>query len=270
MQQSDLMSNRKAVELNRSIIIEEIRSFEIISDAIIYGSSNYVDYPGDYDIFILVPTKFGMMNKASLKQLKEFKEYLAKIIEYDIDFVPHSEEELYDYASPVYNPRHNPSLVYGHTIKGNIKINQPEAKVFSYADLTKYVILDNRHVTRRQILRPFYVPAANLFLSKLGHLFGNALSYLAFSRGEKYMVNPSDLYVCAGLIEKMLPINCVPYQEYVRALRRELAGMNSESAFDSMSKVLNWYELFTFYLFYATEEEKPMIIEQLDSVLYEE
>ena len=136
-----------------------------ILDAILYGSSKYDFSNVDIDVCVVIRTVWGKMDADTIQSLKKIKQSLSYSTRFDIDLVPHSIDELSDFCSPLYYPKYNPSLSNGIRLKGNAIKDSNFSLTFNASSLAKFVILDTRTITRRQILRDSKPNEIHVFLA---------------------------------------------------------------------------------------------------------
>lgn len=156
----------------------------------------------------------------------------------DVDFVPHTLEEASDPNSTLYNPRYHPSLCFGTNVKHSFPL--PE-KIDSVQDNTAYVLLDNRTITRRQILRPNDVGSWTIFLAKLRHGPGNALTYKALHEGKPYYSNPSDMPQCFGTFDRIFGTDSGGIIKLFDE-SKQLLSLGMSLPFEDATKLLRWHE----------------------------
>lgn len=171
---------------------------DVVLSARLYGSWIHDERSVDVDVAVVVPSFQGMVDSDTYTVLRETRRELCRATECDVDLVPHTEDEFSDKRSPLWNPRYNPSLVFGETIKGAFPINPicGDDQLFGFMDLAAYVIHDNRTICRRQLARSLSEAEGRIFVSKLLHGPGNALTFFACQNGRPYLSSPSDLGEC--------------------------------------------------------------------------
>lgn len=225
----------------REKIIEEISSAlqdaEYIIHARIYGSWLYNEQSVDMDVAVIVRSEFGIVDPQHYRSLREFRLSLCEKTGQDADLVPHTEDEFVDRNSPLWYPRYNPSLVFGRNLKGNFRISPISTSVhsFSFSDLTAYVLHDNRTICRRQLVRSFRGEERRIFVGKLLHGPGNALTYHACRNKTDYIIPPSDLEGCFDAFDRLYGVNSLPAIEFLHRCKESLDQ-------DRAYLLMNWYE----------------------------
>ncbi len=182
-------------------IKSDLESLDFIDTAILYGSSVKSRLSRDIDIAIIFKDNDGIIPAHQYKLLYDLRNRISKETGFDIDLVPHTNDELTDTISPLYNPRYNPAISKGILLKGNSLISEIKEETFKMSDIARYVLLDNRTITRRQLVRSLKREEFDIFLSKLGHTPGNILTYRAILNGVPYFSNPSDLDESARILD---------------------------------------------------------------------
>jgi predicted nucleotidyltransferase len=222
-------------------VIEYLRSkiekSEDILSARIYGSWLYSEKSTDLDVCIIIPSDNGIVDPNTYKRLKNEREKLSENSAQDVDLVPHTSDEITDFRSGLYNPRYNPSLISGYDIKGKTEIEPISNKDehFTYSDLVANILLDNRTVCRRQIIRSLSTPESKVFASKILHGPGNALTYHACKEKLSYLASPSNLIKSLKLFDQTYKVDSAPANEFLQSCRNNL---NTEKAL----LLLGWYE----------------------------
>lgn len=237
---------RETVEINKEklIILERLRTrFEKSEDIVsarVYGSWLHSDKSKDLDICLMVPSIGGVVDSEVYRRLKEDREELGKETGQDVDLVPHTQDEISDHRSDLYYPRNNPALVSGRDIKGHLDIKPIFDKddQFSYSDLTAHILLGNRTVCRRQIVRSMLPEEAKIFASKLLHGPGNALTYYACKQKMQFLASPSNLSQALGKFDQIFNVNTKPSVDLLMSSRKELKPENAP-------RLLKWYEHLT-------------------------
>lgn len=225
----------------REKIIEEVivalQNVDCIRHGRVYGSWLYNEQSVDMDIAVIVRSEFGVVNHHDYRALQKLRLSLCEETGQDIDLVPHTDDEFVDRNSPLWYPRYNPSLVFGRNLKGDFHISSisVSAHSFSFADLTAYVLHDNRTICRRQLIRSFRDEEWRIFVSKLLHGPGNALTYWACRSRTDYTIPPSNLEGCFEVFDRMYGVNSLPA---IGFLRRCKEVFDQEKAY----LLMNWYE----------------------------
>jgi len=228
-------------KLNRNALIEIVRDvlsdYECIVAAKVYGSWLYNEQSVDVDIALLVQSLDGVVLEIDYRTLKKLRRILGQATKCDIDLVPHTYDELELLTSPLWYPRYNPSLIFGSDIKGEFPVKSitSKKKKFTFADLTMYVLLDNRTICRRQLIRSLTVQEARIFVSKLLHGPGNALTYHACVNHVPYEIPPSDITGCFHLFDDIYKVDSAPALSFLNQCKK---GIN----FTQALQLMRWYE----------------------------
>ncbi|MDP4031342.1 MAG: hypothetical protein Q8P60_00550, partial [Pseudorhodobacter sp.] len=165
------------------------------------------------------------------------RDYLVAETGNDIDLVPHTMDELDDVRSPLWYPRYNPSLVSGKVVKGEFAIStitKSEQK-FSFADLTAYVIHDNRTICRRQLVRSLQGESGRIFVSKLLHGAGNALTFHACQKKTEYLCSPSDIDQSFKILDGVYGVDSNPARAFLQSCKYSFD-------FEKGLLLMSWYE----------------------------
>lgn len=222
-------------------IIDDVRTafqnVACILQARVYGSWLYNEQSVDMDIAVVIRSEFGVVSSHDYRTLRELRFFLCEKTGQDIDLVPHTDDEFIDRNSPLWYPRYNPSLVFGQNLKGDFRISSisTSAHSFSFADLTAYVLHDNRTICRRQLVRSFYGEEARIFVSKLIHGPGNALTYHACKSRSDYILPPSNLEECFDAFDRLYGVSSLQAIDFLRRCKESL---DQEKAY----ALMNWYE----------------------------
>lgn len=216
---------------------EALQDISCISSARVYGSWLYNELSVDMDIAVMVQSNFGVLSLEHYHVLRDFRSSLSAKTDQDIDLVPHTEDEFTDRNSPLWYPRYNPSLVFGRNIKGSFRVApiSTAAHTFSFADLTAYVLHDNRTICRRQLVRSFNGEEGRIFVSKLLHGPGNALTYQACRHKLNYAVPPSNLDGCFKAFDQFYGVDSASAIEFLSSCKKMID-------FERGVLLMNWYE----------------------------
>ncbi len=227
------MDKKSVIELVGSTIARH----PTILSARIYGSWLCDEKSVDLDIAIVVKSENGVVDSEDYRLLRIMREGLCVQTGYDIDLVPHTADELSDMNSPVWYPRYNPSLVFGQDIKGALLISQASiiAHSFEISDLIAYVLHDNRTICRRQLVRSLSNEEGRIFVSKLLHGPGNALTYYSCKNKIAYKCSPSELSKCFELFDELFEVNSFPAMNFLKSCK---ANIDLEGGI----KLIGWYE----------------------------
>lgn len=181
--------------LQRIEVLEDyLANKEDVLCARLYGSSCFESRKSeDVDLAVMIPSNDGVCEFSLYERLRLIKQELNMLTDDDVDLIPHTLDEV-DRFSSLHFPRYNPSLIYGIDIKGIFPVKRPSpSQSFSIRELSEYVLLDSRTITRRQVLRPTSYDNVRIFLSKLAHGPGNVMTLTSYlDNSENYLVNPSD------------------------------------------------------------------------------
>lgn len=225
----------------RERIIEEIgftlQNTDCIEHARVYGSWLYNQQSVDMDVAVIVRSKSGVIQDQDYRTLRELRLSLCEKTSQDIDLVPHTDDEFIDRNSPLWYPRYNPSLVFGRNLKGSFQISSISTSMhsFSFADLTAHVLHDNRTICRRQLIRSLRSKEGRIFVSKLFHGPGNALTYHACRNRVDYTIPPSDLEGCFDAFDRLYGVNSLTAIDFLDRCKKSL---DQEKAY----LLMNWYE----------------------------
>lgn len=229
------------MEMMREQILSQIQDtlleIECLSSARLYGSWLYNERSVDMDIAVMVQSDFGMIDPQHYRILHELRISLCEKTAQDIDLVPHTEDEFSDRNSPLWYPRYNPSLVFGRDMKGCFRIVPISTSMhsFSFTDLTAYVLHDNRTICRRQLVRSFNGAEGRIFVSKLLHGPGNALTYQACKQRMDYSIPPSNLEGCFEAFDRIYEVDSLPASAFLRTCKESID-------FERGILLMNWYE----------------------------
>lgn len=218
-------------------VIDNIINCEQILSARIYGSWFYDEMTADLDIAVMVPSIDGIVNIEVYQTLNQIRQRLCELTHCDIDLVPHTMDETTNINSPLWHPRYNPSLVFGENIKGNFMIQPIYEKMSStdFTGVTSNILLDNRTICRRQLIRSLTIDEARIFVSKLLHGPGNALTYYSLRNGLEYICAPSDLSSCFKNFDRLYRVDSVPAMQFLTKCKKELS-------LEDALELMFWYE----------------------------
>lgn len=224
-------------------IKSEIEKSEDILSARVYGSWLHSTESIDLDICAMIPSNNGIVESNVYQRLKIEKERLSKTTGQDVDIVPHTLDEITDFRSDLYCPRYNPSLVFGKDIKGRVEIKPIFNKrdKFTHADIQAHVLLDNRTVCRRQILRSLNPAESRIFVSKLLHGPGNALTYYSCKEKIPFLVSPSDLFAAMKTFDQIYHVDSTLALDFLSSCRKKMDPENAPP-------LLKWYEHLVAYV----------------------
>ncbi len=231
--------DNKGAEINKYLadIREVVAPEPVVEVARVYGSSLYKVKSVDIDIAILTPSENGVITPDTYKKLRDIRSSLCNKLAIDVDLIPHTRDEVKEKSSPLANPRYYPSLKFGVDVKNTFPISE---KIDPYQNASVYVLLDNRTVARRQILRQSGAENWRIFISKLVHGPGNALTYLSLKRGANYLVNPSNIAESFFVFDKELGVNSSSVIKKIEQARQLIPAGNF--TFENAVDLLNWYE----------------------------
>jgi hypothetical protein len=190
-----------------------------------YGSSLYRENTVDFDTAVLVPSSFGVVPEGVYIRLKRLRDELTYSLNIDFDLVPHTADEFKDRASPLWNPRYNPSLLHGRDIKGSFKVKDftSHYRELSNIEMACVVLHDNRTITRRQLLRTLEGECGRIFVSKLLHGPGNALTVLACRNKKPPSVISSDMRGSLEEFDKGYGCDSFPIKHFLERCRKTLS-----------------------------------------------
>ncbi len=193
----------------------------------------------DLDLAIMIPSDNGVVDHTTYKNLLHLRTYLCNTLKHDIDLIPHTLDEVEEQSSPLWNPRYHPSFHFGINVKGNFPI--PES-ISCIQNASVYILLDNRTITRRQLLRLSFQENWRIFLAKLIHGPGNALTLQALQNGHRYVVNPSDIEQSFSMFDKMYGTDS---RTIIKQFRHaELLIQQNIFSFEHALQFIRWYEAF--------------------------
>lgn len=218
-------------------IVPALQETDCVTHGRIYGSWLYDEQSVDMDIAVIVKSDSGVVEPQDYRTLSVLRSSLCKETCQDVDLVPHTEDELTDRSSPLWYPRYNPSLVSGQDLKGALQVSPISLMTdsFSFADLAAYVLHDNRTICRRQLVRSLSIEEGRIFVSKLLHGPGNALTFEACRTKTDYIAPPSDLEGCFDAFDRLYGTNS---SSAIGFLRQCKGGIDKEMAL----MLMNWYE----------------------------
>jgi len=238
-EQIEISRNNLSQEKQQTVaVIQEIlKDSPGILTAEIYGSWLHSEASIDLDVAAIVPSEDGVVAPDIYVGLRALRGVLANRTKQDIDLIPHTQDEIDDFRSPLYNPRYNPSLIEGLNIKGSLGIipSYERAEMFDFGDQAASVLYDNRTVCRRQLIRSFTPQEGRIFVSKLSHGPGNALTYYALKHRIPYLASPSDWFGALYHSDELYGLESDPALEFLRKCRN---GADEEAA----AKLMNWHE----------------------------
>ncbi len=218
-------------------IADYLRNVDEVISALAYGSWYYDETSVDVDIAIIVPSSSGIVDRSVYISLKKHREMLVSKWKCDIDLVPHTQDEVEDIGSPLWYPRYNPSLVFGNSLKGNfyLRSTTDDQTKFDFKDLAGYVLYDNRTICRRQLIRSLEGESGRIYVSKLLHGIGNALTYNSCLLRKNYYCSPSNIRLAQKLFDNVYGVNSLPAEPFLLSCKK---GLNFQKALSLMT----WYE----------------------------
>ena len=265
-----------------NMIREELQELDFIETAILYGSSVKNRTSRDIDIAVIFKGNNGVIPAYQYKLLYDLRNRISRETGFDIDLVPHTNDELTDKISPLYNPRYNPAISKGILLKGNSLINEITEETFKMSDIARYVLLDNRTITRRQLIRSLKREEFDIFLSKLGHTPGNILTYRAILNGVPYFSNPSDLDESARILDlqnkdHFCEIFIKKIKELKSIVKNKEIPYNESLMFSKACEIMNDFEFIVSKEFYRemmpkenhTEQGRVLLSRQLSQITRE-
>lgn len=224
-------------ELTFSVISKALLTSDFIVAARMYGSWLYDEMSVDCDIAVLIPSVSGLVDSNTYRLLLILRDCLVEETGNDIDLVPHTEDELEDVCSPLWYPRYNFSLISGKVIKGEFAISPitKNEQKFSFADLSAYVIHDNRTVCRRQLVRSLQGESGRIFVSKLLHGTENALTFYACQKKTEYLYSPSDINHGFEILDSVYGVDSNPARAFLQSCKYSFD-------FEKGLLLMSWYE----------------------------
>lgn len=136
-------------------------------------------------------------------------------------------------------------------IKGKFPIRQyPPTRMYpkNLINSAAYILHDTRTITRRQVIRSLKGEEARIFLAKLSHGPGNALTYLSFTRGEKYKTDPSDIRRAFEAFDLSYKLGSMEILSYIDRNKKIISDKGCLT-FESALNLLSWYELLVAVVF---------------------
>lgn len=242
LQEIDIDLSKLKVSFDRKEVFDsiskELDRESLILSARVYGSSllTWSRNP-DVDLAVMVRSNQGIVLKDDYVKLKRIRQNLVDETGCDIDLITHTEDEVIDQASPLWNARYYPSLINGIDLKSTFEIPN---KVNTYQDTAGYVLHDNRTITRRQLLRENGQGNWRIFISKLIHGPGNAITYLHLHDRYPELVNPSDVPLTFQKFDEIYGSDSSCIQSLFIEGREKIR--NKEFGFDDGVYLMNWYE----------------------------
>jgi len=219
------------------IIKDAMNDLEFVIAAGIYGSWLYHPESSDIDIAVLIASQDGVVEPNHYAELNEYRHGLSDLLHQDLDFIPHTEDELTDLRSPLWYPKSNPSLCYLYPLKSQIDV-RPISMVKHHwlsQDVAAFLIHENRTVCRRQLTRHVDGEAGRIFVSKMLHGTANALTYYACRARSGYVCTPSDLNDCLLKFDFYFGLDTSLAWDF-------LLGCKKSFDFDKARRLMCWYE----------------------------
>lgn len=238
-----------------------IRKEKFIKAGRIYGSSLYSEDVIDLDIAIMIPSSCGIVSHSVYKRLYRTRERLCKLFRIDIDLVPHTIDEIKDINSPLWHPRYNPSLVFGRNIKGKFCI-RPLSRPTNPAS---FILHDTRTIARRQVIRSLRGEEARIFIAKLAHGPGNALTYLSFCKGRKYDLDPSDIKEAFEAFDTRYNLDSKRISSYIEESKKILLNTGKLPMRRALN-ILSWYELLVMVVLSHSSDELKKFLKKLRKI----
>lgn len=224
-------------EQTQKLVGDTLSSLNFVVSGRVYGSWLCDESSVDLDIAVVLESKDGVVQSDHYRSLRYMREELVSKTGFDIDLVPHTVDEFDDLNSPIWYPRYNPSLWFGQDLKGSFQVS-PVSDLkhrFGFAELTAYILHDNRTICRRQLVRSLNAEEGRIYISKLLHGPRNALTYHACKHQTAYKCSPSELSKCCEEFDKTYDVDS---RRAVGFLRSCKAAMSFEKAL----MVMTWYE----------------------------
>ena len=234
---------------------EALREKEYVLSARVYGSfltRAALPLLPDLDLAVMIPSNNGVVEHDTYEKLHSLRSSLCDSLQHDIDLIPHTFDEVDEKNSPLWNPRYHPSLHFGTDVKSNFPI---PASISYMQNSSVYVLLDNRTITRRQLLRPSSSENWRIFLAKLIHGPGNVLTLLALRNSYPYIANPSDIEESFRIFDQSFGTDSSTI--VCRFQHAELLIQQDNFSFQEATWFMRWYEaLITTVLKYDQEALK--------------
>lgn len=231
----------------QTIISNFLKEEKFIKSARIYGSSLYSPRNiFDIDVALMISSNSGIVNHSIYEKLCKIRKRLCDVIKADIDIVPHTKDEIKDVNSTLWHPRYHPSLTFGRDIKGRFpvpKSSLPPSIFKKRVNLASYNLYDTRAVTRRQALRFLKGESARIFIAKIAHGPGNALTKLSLEKRSSYKVNPSDIKQSFKIFESVYKIDSKEALIYIKESEDMVFSKEGKLSFKRALNLLSWYEL---------------------------
>jgi predicted nucleotidyltransferase len=218
-------------------ISETLTAEDCIISGRVYGSFLNKNSSEDLDLAVMIPSDGGVVEKTVYERLLHLRSQLCKTLTLDVDLIPHTEDEVHERSSPLWNPRYHPSLRFGVDVKDEFPV---PGRINEMQNPSIYVLHDNRTITRRQLLRQNTSENWRIFIAKLIHGPGNILTYLALKNGSEYLANPSDIGETFRIFDQIYESD----SHSVITQFSEAKSLIKEGRFTSEQavKLLNWYE----------------------------
>lgn len=223
-----------------------IRKEPVVVAALAYGSSLYgADNFVDIDVAFIIPSRLGIVEPSVYRRLRLLRKTCLVLGKSDIDIVPHTRDELDDSASSLWSPKHYPSLFCGLAIKGSLPIRRLTKKDRTLPvriTHARMILHETRTITRRQIVRSTELPGEmRIYLSKLLHGPGNALTYLAECKGRDLDVDPSNIPVAFARLDSVLKTDSTDILRYFANCKKFLTD-HGRLPLNRALNLLRWYE----------------------------
>jgi predicted nucleotidyltransferase len=218
-------------------LAEAFAATESIESAIIYGSWLHDPLSRDVDIAIMVKNQRGVIAPEIYRELWALRLKLSNKLNQDVDLVPHTQDELDNYNTPIWYPKTNPALCSGYPLKGEILL-RPFSLLhcfFRTDDIATYFLHDNRTICRRQILRHLDGESGRIFVSKMLHGPANALTLVACRRHQRFISSTADLKENFGMFDIVFEVDSSPARPFLFDCKRSFS-------FERAILLLNWYE----------------------------
>jgi predicted nucleotidyltransferase len=119
-------------ELIAEIQFEQRTALERISEILgpeksvlsarVYGSFLYGNSSADLDMAIMAKSNSGFVDISTYQRLLQLRYKLCRTIDLDVDLIPHTEDEVTERGSTLWNPRYHPSLKFGLDVKNSFPV----------------------------------------------------------------------------------------------------------------------------------------------------
>ncbi len=222
-----------------------LRREPIIKSARAYGSSLYKADSLDVDIAVLIPSRKGVVDPDVYRRLRSLRSKCVALTKTDIDLVPHTDDEIHDGSSPLWWPKHYPSLACGFDIKGRFPVRrfrELDRNLSARAAFAAFVLHETRTITRREVIQAnSNEEKMRIFIAKLLHGPGNALTYFAEHENRRFDIDPANIAQAFARLDELLGLCSEPVIRYFSTCAERLKK-DGTLPFSRVLTLLNWYE----------------------------